>query len=342
MTESTQIAIYDGVNIEQAAYMAAFSQPDGLQSIIAQITEQAQAQADGLDASTAASRKKLASIAYSVAQAKTGIDGEGKNLVAEAKAKIKVVDDNRKSVRDQLDQLRDTIRQPVTEFEDAEKAREAAIADAVNTLKMLASATSMDGTMLTAEQLRLRRERAKESLLSDETQIAAAAATTVNFLDAAILSADERERQQAEIERLQKEEADRKQAERDAAIAAAAAEQAKAAAEAKAKAEKEAAERARIEAEIRAAAAEKAVKEAEERAEAEKQAAVDAERQRQQQEADAKAAEEAARAADIENQRAVNRSILAEMIACGIPEAAAKAFLLKAVKGQIANLKIYY
>lgn len=349
MTESTQIAIYQGVNIEQAAYMAAFSQPDGLQSIIAQITEQAQAQADGLDASTAASRKKLASIAYSVAQAKTGIDGEGKNLVAEAKAKIKVVDDNRKAVRDQLDQLRDTIRQPVTEFEEAEKAREAAIADAVSTLKMLASATGMDGTMLTAEQLRLRREQAKESLLSNVPQISAAAAATVNFLDAAIVSADERQRQQAEIERLQKEEATRKQADRDAAIAAAAAEQAKAAAEAKAKAEKEAAERARIEAEIRAEEAEKKAKEAAERAEAEKQAAVEAERQRleaerqrQQQEADAKAAEEAARAADIENQRAVNRSILAEMIACGIPEAAAKAFLLKAVKGQIANLQINY
>ena len=97
MTEQSQIALYQGVNVEKAAYMAAFSQAGGLQSIIDQITQQAHDQAKGLDASTAANRKKLASIAYSVAQAKTGIDGEGKDLVSEAKAKIKVVDDNRKA-----------------------------------------------------------------------------------------------------------------------------------------------------------------------------------------------------------------------------------------------------
>ena len=123
MTEqSQQIALYQGVNVEKAAYMAAFSQAGGLQSIIDQITQQAHEQAKGLDASTAANRKKLASIAYSVAQAKTGIDGEGKDLVSEAKAKIKVVDDNRKAVRDKLDTLRDTIRQPVTDYEQAEQA----------------------------------------------------------------------------------------------------------------------------------------------------------------------------------------------------------------------------
>ena len=141
MTEqSQQIALYQGVNVEKAAYMAAFSQAGGLQSIIDQITQQAHEQAKGLDASTAANRKKLASIAYSVAQAKTGIDGEGKDLVSEAKAKIKVVDDNRKAVRDKLDTLRDTIRQPVTDYEQAEQARLAAIQAVLDQLDTLASA----------------------------------------------------------------------------------------------------------------------------------------------------------------------------------------------------------
>ena len=58
MTEqSQQIALYQGVNVEKAAYMAAFSQAGGLQSIIDQITQQAHEQAKGLDASTAANRK---------------------------------------------------------------------------------------------------------------------------------------------------------------------------------------------------------------------------------------------------------------------------------------------
>ena len=57
MTEqSQQIALYQGVNVEKAAYMAAFSQAGGLQSIIDQITQQALVQAEGLDASTPASR----------------------------------------------------------------------------------------------------------------------------------------------------------------------------------------------------------------------------------------------------------------------------------------------
>ena len=50
MTEQTQVALYQGVNIEQAAYIAAFSQPQGLQAIIDQITLQAHEQAKGLDA----------------------------------------------------------------------------------------------------------------------------------------------------------------------------------------------------------------------------------------------------------------------------------------------------
>ena len=164
MTEqSQQIALYQGVNVEKAAYMAAFSQAGGLQSIIEQITQQAHEQAKGLDASTAANRKKLASIAYSVAQAKTGIDGEGKDLVSEAKAKIKVVDDNRKAVRDKLDTLRDTIRQPVTDYEQAEQARLAAIQAVLDQLDTLASANDSDGRRIEAESAQAEKAAAERA-----------------------------------------------------------------------------------------------------------------------------------------------------------------------------------
>ena len=164
MTEqSQQIALYQGVNVEKAAYMAAFSQAGGLQSIIDQITQQAHEQAKGLDASTAANRKKLASIAYSVAQAKTGIDGEGKDLVSAAKAKIKVVDDNRKAVRDKLDTLRDTIRQPVTDYEQAEQARLAAIQAVLDQLDTLASANDSDGLRIEAEAAQAEKAEAERA-----------------------------------------------------------------------------------------------------------------------------------------------------------------------------------
>ena len=346
MTKQSQIALYEGVNIEQAAYMAAFSQPQGLQTIIEQITEQALVQAEGLDASTPVSRRELASIAYSVAKAKTGIDGEGKDLVAEAKQKIKVVDDNRKAVRDALDKLKDDIRRPVTEFEEAEKKRLAVIQDVIDQLSSLASANDANGGRLSAEQLRLRRHQAAALAKNDygdmAAEVAEKAAECIKFLDTAITAADEYEQQQAEIQRLQAEQAAREQAERDAKIAAEAAEKARAEAEAKAKAEREASERARIEAQLRAEQAEQREKDAAARAEAEKQAAIESERQRQQQEQQATAAAEAERAANVENQRKVNRTVMAAMLECGIEEEAAKAFLIKVVQGKVPHLKITY
>ena len=51
---------------------------------------------------------------------------------------------------------------------------------------------------------------------------------------------------------------------------------------------------------------------------------------------------EAEHAANIENQRKVNRAILAVMLECGFEEEAAKAFLIKAIQGQVPHLKIYY
>lgn len=347
MTEqSQQIALYQGVNVEKAAYMEAFSQAGGLQSIIDQITLQAHEQAKGLDASTAANRKKLASIAYSVAQAKTGIDGEGKDLVSEAKAKIKVVDDNRKAVRDKLDTLRDTIRQPVTDYEQAEQERLAAIQAVLDQLDTLASANDSDGQRLSAEQLHMRKHQAAALAKNDygdmAADVAAKAESTLKYLDTAIAAAEEYEQQQAEIERMRTEQAAREQAERDAKIAAEAAEKARAEAEAKAKAEREASERARIEAQLRAEQAERDKQTAIEQAEAREAAAIAAERQRAEQAQHEAEAAAAARAADIENQRKVNRTILAAMRANGIDEAAAIAFLTQVAKGQVPHLKIHY
>ena len=347
MTEqSQQIALYQGVNVEKAAYMAAFSQAGGLQSIIDQITQQAHEQAKGLDASTAANRKKLASIAYSVAQAKTGIDGEGKDLVSAAKAKIKVVDDNRKAVRDKLDTLRDTIRQPVTDYEQAEQERLAAIQAVLDQLDTLASANDSDGQRLSAEQLHMRKHQAAALAKNDygdmAADVAAKAESTLKYLDTAIAAAEEYEQQQAEIERMRTEQAAREQADHEAKIAAEAAEKARAEAEAKAKAEREASERARIEAQLRAEQAERDKQAAINGAEAEKQAAVQAERLRIEAEAAQAEKAEAERAANVENQRKVNRTVMAAMLECGIEEEAAKAFLIKAIQGKVPHLKITY
>ena len=63
-----------------------------------------------------AERRSL--LAYKVAQTKTYLDGLGKDLVAELKEIPKLIDANRKTVRDRLDELKAKARQPLTDYEE--------------------------------------------------------------------------------------------------------------------------------------------------------------------------------------------------------------------------------
>jgi colicin import membrane protein len=75
------------------------------------------------DVTTAKGRKEIASMANKIARSKTLLDEVGKNLVADWKAKAKVVDDSRKIMRDKLDLLKEATRAPLTEWELVERER---------------------------------------------------------------------------------------------------------------------------------------------------------------------------------------------------------------------------
>lgn len=86
------------------------------------------------DVSTAKSRSYSIGLASKIRKTKTFIDGRGKDLVDELKALPKLIDANRKKVRDTLDSLAEEARRPVTEWEEAkaeierqEQARKTAI-----------------------------------------------------------------------------------------------------------------------------------------------------------------------------------------------------------------------
>ncbi len=341
------ITLYTGVDVEQAVYQAAFSQTDGMADIISQIRAQATAEVADVDGTTSKGRDKLKSVAYSVAKAKTAIDGTGKELVAEAKAKIKIVDDNRKTVRDELDALRDEIRRPVTEWEEAQKAEQAKIDSLLAELDGLTAIQDVNGEWVNSDSLKNCLSQAQQLANHENERVQNRAADVIQHLQQAIVAAEQREAQQAEIAQLKAEQAAQAKAAYEAKIAAQAAEQAKAQAEQAMKAEREAAERAKIEAQLQAEreaaereAAERAKIEAQlqaEQAEREKQAAL---AELEKQNAKRIAAEQ--RAADVEHKRAVNRGILSTMLECGIDEAAAKAFLLKVVNGKVAHLSVNY
>jgi len=90
------------------------------------ILKEIERQVSGLvpDTETDKGRKEIASTAHKVSKSKVLLDGLGKNLVADWKGKAKKVDAVRKPMRDFLDGLRDKVRQPLTEWEAIEKAKE--------------------------------------------------------------------------------------------------------------------------------------------------------------------------------------------------------------------------
>lgn len=234
------------------------------------------------DVSTPKGRAAMRSLAYEIAQAKSKLDGIGKGLTEEQRALIDKVNAERRLIRDKLEELQDKVRAPLTEYENAEKARVAAHEAGIATIEGWAEVPAE----WTSEQIAARiAELGNDPLLARDWQEFAqraqkAAAAARNALRAALADAREREaaaaaeaqRQADETERRRQEE-ERQRQEREAEIARLAAEQARQEAEAKAEQERQEAER-HAQAEREAAARrEQEAREAAERAEQQRQEA---------------------------------------------------------------------
>lgn len=96
-----------------------------------------EATAEVPDVNTDEGRKAITSTAYKVARSKTTIDELGKDFVADQKLAIKAVDEIRKLARDFLDNLKVKVREPLTEWEEAEEARVQKIAAKLEVIKDL-------------------------------------------------------------------------------------------------------------------------------------------------------------------------------------------------------------
>lgn len=312
--ESTELVIVEQLNI-----MDVFT-GDSLADLLREIETKAKGFTPTVE--HANGRKQIASMAHKVRQSKVVLDNLGKNLVADWKNKAKKVDEQRKIARDTLDALRDEIRKPLTEWEEAEAEREA------------------------AEKLAKEIEDSHESALAEHAL----------WLRQKEIEAKEAEFARQEEERRQKEEADRlerERIEREERLKREAEEAAKKKAEAEAQAkileaerkEREAreaaekAERARIAAEERAKLErEMAVKEAERKA---KEEADSKERERLSEQARQKAADEA-RQADVAHKKKLNNEAVAALAANGIEQDQAKQIITLIAKGLIDNVTINY
>lgn len=242
------------VIIEKTNVLTAFSAENGLESVINQ-AKQAVEDFEH-DMSTAAGRKRTASLAHKVARLKTSLDGMGKESVADLKAKTKAVDANRKAMRDQLDDLKSEARKPLTQWEEeqarieAEKKAEEERKE-VQMLHEMAILMNAEFDRAAEEAIRIAEEQERKLKEQEELErIAREEEGKRQAAEQAKLEAErkaaedvtriERERQKAEDEKA-RAEAVAKQAERD-----------RIAAEERAKAQAELAENQRIEDEQRA------------------------------------------------------------------------------------------
>lgn len=314
------------------------------------------------DTSTAASRKEIARQAFRVTKAKTAIDNSRKGLTEEWRQKTKLVNEAGKEIVARLDALAAEVRRPLTEWEDAEKARaeqcEATIREIID-----AGTVTLDDT---AQSVRERGARIWSITLDADQfgdmidRATQAKAHTVALLKTALARLTREEAERAELEKLraEKEERDRIEAER---VAEEEADRQRVEAEKQAEERRIAAEKADADRIARAKeeAAAEAVRAAEkahaEALAAERRKADEAERSRAKQEAEIAAAEvarkaeekriadaKAAREADQAHRQKIKTAAKEAIMKCGASEDTAIMIVMAVIAGEIPAVRMEF
>lgn len=321
--------------------------PSGLNDVIAKI--RATVDAHVPDISTDKGRKAIASLARKVSSSKTYLDDLGKSLTADLKAQCGIVDAERKRAREELDELRDKVRKPLTDWEDKEKARIALheqLLSQMADLAVLAPAATSDVIEQRRESLIIYAERDWQEF---QARYEAALKHVAEMLASALAQARERETEREELERLRAAEEVRKTAEREESIrveAARVAEARAATAEREAERLAEQAVRDKADAEIReiarASEAQAAVERAERQAAIDAEQAVQHERERVAEQERIEAAELAKREANTRHKGRINREIVDALVLLGLDEVGAKKIVTAMAKGEIPHVQVNY
>lgn len=324
--------------IEPKNVLTVFTESNGLDDIIKQVEMEVMTFEHDLSNDTR--RKRTASLARKVASTKTYLDGLGKDLVSDWKSKAKVVDANRKLMRDRLDELKEIARKPLTDWENEQAEIEAARIAAEEAEKLRLQIESdheiallmnekfdreaEEARKAAEEAERLRKEQEEKERLEREARIAREAK------EAAEREAKEREERliREAREREEKAERDRLAAiEREKEL-----ERQRIEAEERARIQAEEAEKRRIEAEA------KAKRDAEEAAERARLAEI----QRQKEQEARIKAEQEAREANKKHIGAIRKAAKESLMSLGIDEEKAKEIVMAINDGKIANVKINY
>jgi len=185
-----------------------FERPNGLESIIQSIESIARGLVVAGGTSSKEGISQIKAMVTKVAGVKLSLDNIGKEIVAEMKERPKKIDANRKSMRDRLEALQEEIRRPVTEIEERGKLILNISARPMNVVNENSDAIRKAIAVLDREDLS--EDRWKES----HTAALTAVANAMKSLQGMLATAEKREADAAEFERMKAENA-RLQREKD-------------------------------------------------------------------------------------------------------------------------------
>ncbi len=305
----------------------AFLNDEYIDNLIKEIRQKASTEVG--DIKTAKGRAVYVSMAAKVRSAKVMIDDAGKALVAEMKSRPALVDASRRKVREALDALAIEIRKPVTDWEEEQaqikadrEAKEERLrqeAEAARKAEQDAKDKEVAHAMALLENIIFDRDLADR--LAEQERLRIENEERIRREAAAQAIKDEQARHQAELDAVARRESEAKEAqqkaEREAQEAAEQAEKDKQAALAKAERDKQ-----------------EAIDKANRDAKFKEDARLYAEKCR--------ADEAAARAANVEHKRKINRSIIAALIKDGVPEEFAQKCVVAIASGRVPQTVISY
>ena len=299
---------------------------------------------------------RIKSLASMVASSKVAVEKPGREYLRQLKEMPKVIEEELRDWKQKMDKLRDEVRQPVTELEEKEAARTAALDERLNKIRLLKStvefttayqsSTAFNGFISELESIVI-----DDSWQEYKDRAAMAKEAAKVELDKALQTSLIFEAQQAEIAMLkaEQEEKDRLQREEQIRINARheAEQQAlrdKLAAEQREQEAKDAKERAEKQLEQeRIEAAERQRVAVERAAEQERQRHLE-EQKRIQYEAEQARIEADIKAADIEHQRAFNREVIADLLdnTPELTEQQAIKILTAIIRSEVRHISIQY
>ncbi|MBB04096.1 MAG: hypothetical protein CML03_00990 [Pseudooceanicola sp.] len=310
------------------------------------------------DLSTAASRARIASLAAKVSKSKVAVEKPGREYLKTIKELPKKIETELREFTREMDALRDETRKPLTDWEEAEKARVASHEAAIEAIRQTGKYQDEFGTRYDSEQLKSKIAHVEAVTLGEHWEEFEAIAArekdaALTNLKAALDAQLKHESELAEIERHRAEQAERERQEREAQLVRDAEERAKreakeaadreAARVAEAAAQKEREHQAYIDRVAREKAeAEAAALRAKEDAERHQAEAIENERKRIESERIAAEQAAAKKAANTRHRAKINNEALAGFTALGYSEDQGRQLIEAIVRGQVPNVSVNY